>query len=121
MQCLTHVMKFLAVVALLVLPLQTKATEIMVDELYCEGVALVAHATAEARGRAEPMAKWKQNLSALKGYGVKDNDNVLYKILPQAIKNVHGIYVRKDSPQEAYVVSRETCMSEDYGKTVVIR
>ncbi|BEG72510.1 hypothetical protein RVBP21_1380 [Pseudomonas phage BRkr] len=102
-------------------PLQAEATEVRVDEVYCEALALAAHATAEARGRSEPIAKWKQNLLALKGYGVKDKDNVLYKILPKAIQDVRGIYDAKDSPRDAYMASFDSCMSEDYGKMVVIR
>ncbi|QBX32422.1 hypothetical protein [Pseudomonas phage PA1C] len=121
MQCFTHVMRLMVVAGILMVPLQAEATEVRVDEVYCEALALAAHATAEARGRSEPIAKWKQNLLALKGYGVKDKDNVLYKILPKAIQDVRGIYDAKDSPQDAYMASFDSCMSEDYGKMVVIR
>lgn len=121
MQCLSHVMKILLVGFILLFPNYVKSTEAIVDENFCHGLALVAHATAEANQRKEPINKWQRNLLTLKGYDVKGSDNVLYKILPRAIQNVHDIYERNDSPKEAYIGSFDSCMSEDYGNLVVIR
>lgn len=121
MQCLTHVMKLVVILSTLLYVSSPLAASLVVDENYCNGVALIAHATAEARQRKTPILQWEENLRSLKGYGVKNKDNVLYNVLPAAIKEVHVVYSRKQNPRDAYVTSFKTCMDNNYGKAVVVK
>lgn len=121
MRCLTHVLKFLAVGLVLIWPLRTGATEVLVDVNYCKGLAMLAKATAEAHQRSESINEWKKNLNTLDSYVVKNKDNVLYSVLPKAIQEVKSIYAVGDPPVESYVTSFNACMAEDYGRVVAVR
>lgn len=119
MQSLTHVTRLMLLT--LGLALSTAAysvQQVVVDELYCDGVALMAKAGAEAKQRGESLSKWRQNLLAMKGYGVRNQDNVLYRVLPQAINEVNRVYGAKQNPMDTYIVSFNACMSKDYGRLV---
>lgn len=121
MQCLTHVMKLVVMMCMVLYTSKPLAESLVADENYCNGVALLAHATAEARQRKTPIVKWEENLRSLNGYGVKSKDNVLYNVLPAAIKEVHVVYSRKQNPRDAYVTSFKACMDNNYGKAVVVK
>lgn len=118
---LTHVLRFLLLTVALMVPINSQAAiGIKVDEFYCESLSLMAKATSEAQQRSEPIEKWRKNLNILKGSGVKDKDNVLYYILPQAVKEVNRIYKEKQNPKDTYVAQFNRCMSEQYGDVVVV-
>lgn len=119
MKSIPHVIRFLILMTFF-LSFELKAETLTVDVNYCNGLALVAHATAEARQRSEPIQQWKKNLRSLKGYGVKDNGNVLYNVLPDALKEVHEIYSSRAKPKEAYLASFNACMDNNYGKVAVV-
>ena len=93
---------------------------IKVEEVYCDGLSLMAKATSEAAQRKEPIEKWRQNLNVMKGASVKDKDNVLYYILPQAVTQVNRIYKAKQSPMDTYIAEYNRCMSKQYDTVVVI-
>lgn len=118
---LTHVLRSLVLVVLFLVPFNTQASVgVKVNELYCDGLSLMAKATSEAHQRKEPEAKWRKNLETLKGHGVKDKDNVLYYILPQAVTQVKRIYQSKQNPKDTYIAEYNRCMSEQYGQVVVV-
>lgn len=118
---LTHVLRSLALIVLLLLSFNVQANlGVKVDEVYCDGLSSMAKATSEAQHRREPIEKWRANLNTLKGLGVKDKDNVLYYILPQAVTQVNRIYKAKQTPVQTYITEYNRCMSEQYGEVVVI-
>lgn len=81
----------------------------------------MAKAGAEAHQRGESKQQWRSNLLSLKGYVVKNKDNVLYSILPKAVKDVDAVYRNNETPLESYDTSYVSCMANDYGDVVVIR
>lgn len=118
---LTHVLRSLLLIILFALPMSTQASVgVKVDELYCDGLSLMAKATSEANQRKEPEAAWRKNLETLRGYGVKDKDNVLYYILPQAVTQVKRIYQSKQTPKDTYITEYNRCMKEQYGQVVAV-
>lgn len=122
MQCLTHVMKLLAVVVLLFMavPTQAKAAAVMADLSYCESVALLAKAGSEAQGRKTPIQEWRKHLQSLRGYVVKNKDNVLYSVLPKAIQDVDKVYAARQRPMATYTTAFNSCMANDYGNAVAV-
>lgn len=121
MQCLTHVLRQLCLLVALVLPVTALADEVLVDASYCDGLSLMAKATIEAKQRKEPEAQWLKNLNTLKGYGVRNKDNVLYSILPQAVTQVNRLYKSKQTPLNTYITEYNRCMSEQYGEYYVTK
>jgi hypothetical protein len=95
------------------------ATETVVaNGTYCESLADLAKAGAEAKSRGETKQQWRSNLLSLKGYVVKNKDNVLYSILPKAVAEVDTVYREKKNPMDTYQTSYVSCMANDYGKTI---
>lgn len=122
MQCLTHVLRLVLMIGILTIPIVALgAQETVVDQLYCDGTALMAKAGAEAKQRGESLPKWRQNLLAMKGYGVRNKDNVLYRVLPRVIKEAADVYKWRKTPLETYVKSFNTCMQNDYGQLVTLQ
>lgn len=121
MQCLTHVLRLMLLMVVLIIPSVAKgAQEIVVDQLYCDSTALMAKAGAEAKQRGESLPKWRQNLLAMKGYGVRNKDNVLYRVLPRVIEEAPDVYQWRKTPMETYVKSFNACMQNDFGQLVVV-
>jgi len=121
MQCLTHVLRSLVLVTALAVSGNAMATETVVaDNNYCDSLALMAKAGAEAKSRGESQQQWRSNLLSLKGYVVKNKDNVLYSILPKAVTEVDRVYQERKTPMDTYQTSYVSCMANDYGKTVVL-
>lgn len=121
MLILTHALRWLVIVVLLAVPLSGQAdTRFVVDQNYCEGLSSMAKATSEASQRKEPIEQWRRNLNILKGDSVKDKDNVLYYILPQAVTQVNRIYKAKQTPIDTYVTEYNRCMGEQYGQIMAI-
>jgi hypothetical protein len=97
------------------------ATEtVVVNGTYCESLAEMAKAGAEAKSRGESKQQWRSNLLSLKGYVVKNKDNVLYSILPKAVTEVDTVYREKKNPIDTYQTSYVSCMQNDYGHTVTL-
>jgi hypothetical protein len=113
-------MRLLVVLVLFSVPMQAMATAVMADLNYCEGLALMTKATTEAKQRGETEESWRKNLQALKGYVVKNKDNVLYSVLPKVIQDVDPVWNNKLSPMDTYMASYNSCMMNDYGKAVVL-
>ena len=120
MQCLTHVLRPLLFVAALAVIPTAMATDVVVDEVYCDGLANMAKAGAEAKQRGESESKWRTNLISLRGYVVKNKDNVLYSILPKAQEEVAGVYSARQTPIDTYITSYNRCMGETYGNVVTL-
>lgn len=121
MQCLTHVLRLALMVGVLVTSTSTLgAQETVVDQLYCDSADLMAKAGAEAKQRGESLPKWRQNLLAMKGYGVRNKDNVLYRVLPRVIEEAPQVYQWHKTPMDTYVTSFNTCMQNDFGHTVAV-
>lgn len=120
MQCLTHVLRSLVLFAALAVSTETMATEVIADGNYCESLALMAKAGAEAKSRGESKEQWRSNLLSLKGYVVKNKDNVLYSILPKAVTEVDSVYKNRQTPMATYQTSYTSCMMNDYGNVVTI-
>lgn len=119
---LTHALRWLALMVVFVLPFSAQADiRFKVDETYCDALSDMAKATSEARQRKEPVEAWRRNLDILKGASVKDKDNVLYYILPQAVTQVNRIYKAKQNPVDTYVTEYNRCMGEQYGEIMAIR
>lgn len=119
---LTRALRWLALLVVFALPTTVQADLMFkVDENYCSSLSLMAKATSEASQRKEPIEKWRQNLNIMKGDSVKDKDNVLYYILPQAVTQVNRIYKAKQKPMDTYVAEYNRCMGEQYGQIMVIR
>lgn len=119
---LTHALRWLVLMILLLVSLTVQADiRFKVDENYCSGLSLMAKATSEAFQRKEPIEKWRRSLNILKGDSVKDKDNVLYYILPQAVTQVNRIYKAKQKPMDTYVTEYNRCMSEQYGELIVMK
>lgn len=121
MQCLTHVLRSLFLMLVLLVPVKAMAEEVYVGELYCDSLSLMAKATMEAKQRGETEAKWLKNLNTLKGYREKNKDNVLYTILPQAVTQVNRLYKSKQTPIDTYVAEYNTCMSTQYDTYYVVK
>lgn len=120
MQCLTHVLRSLVLVTALAAATNTMATEVIADGTYCESLAEMAKAGAEAKSRGESKQQWRTNLLSLKGYVVKNKDNVLYSILPKAVSEVDAVYKNRETPMDTYQTSYVGCMTNDYGSAVTI-
>lgn len=121
MQCLTHVLRYtLLAVTLMGAPVAYGKQEVVVDQLYCDAAALMAKAGAEAKQRGESLPKWRQNLLAMKGYGVRNKDNVLYRVLPRAYEEAPKVYSERKSPIDTYLASYKACMQDDYGHLVTL-
>lgn len=121
MQCLTHVIKPLLLVATLLVAGNVAATDVaVVDRNFCDGLALMSKAGAEAKQRGESEAKWRSNLISLRGYVVKNKDNVLYSILPKVQEEVTQVYSANQTPIDTYVTSFNNCMGNNYGKLVTL-
>lgn len=121
MQCLTHVMRLGLLLGILMVPTMAHGEQVAVDELYCDSAALMAKAGAEAKQRGESLPKWKQSLQAMKGYGVRNKDNVLYRVLPRVIEEAPQVFKWRKTPMETYVQSFNTCMQNDYGNLVSLK
>lgn len=116
---LTHVTRLmLLIVTLMGSSMAYSVQQTEVDNVYCDGLALMAKAGAEAKQRGESLDKWRHNLLAMKGYGVRNQDNVLYRVLPQAIEEANKVYRDRKTPIDTYVTSFNTCMSNNYGHLV---
>lgn len=120
MQCLTHVLRSLVLVTALAAATNTMATEVIANGVYCESLAEMAKAGAEAKSRGESRQQWRTNLLSLKGYVVKNKDNVLYSILPKAVSEVDTVYKNRETPMNTYQTSYVSCMTNEYGKIVVL-
>ncbi|MNE46512.1 hypothetical protein D3C80_1408550 [compost metagenome] len=96
------------------------ATEVIANGVYCESLAEMAKAGAEAKSRGESKQQWRTNLLSLKGYVVKNKDNVLYSILPKAVSEVDTVYKNRETPMNTYQTSYVSCMTNEYGKIVVL-
>ncbi|MNC63751.1 hypothetical protein D3C87_1371480 [compost metagenome] len=120
MQCLTHVLRSLVLVTALAAATNTMATEVIANGVYCESLAEMAKAGAEAKSRGESKQQWRTNLLSLKGYVVKNKDNVLYSILPKAVSEVDTVYKNRETPMNTYQTSYVSCMTNEYGKIVVL-
>lgn len=121
MQCLTHVIRLGVLIGILMIPSIAHGEQVVVDELYCDSTALMAKAGAEAKQRGESLPKWKQNLQAMKGYGVRNKDNVLYRVLPKAIEEAPSVYKWKKTPIDTYMASYKACMQNDLGRLVTLK
>lgn len=120
MQCLTHVLRSLVLVTALAAATNTMATEVIANGTYCESLAEMAKAGAEAKSRGESKQQWRSNLLSLKGYVVKNKDNVLYSILPKAVSEVDTVYKNRETPMDTYQTSYVSCMQNDYGHAVTL-
>lgn len=121
MQCLTHVLRPLLLVAALAVAGNAVATDaVIVDQNFCDGLALMSKAGAEAKQRGESEAKWRSNLISLRGYVVKNKDNVLYSILPKVQEEVTQVYSAGQTPIDTYVTSYRNCMGNHYGEVVTL-
>lgn len=120
MQCLTHVLRLVVLIGILMVPTMAHGDQVAVDELYCDSAALMAKAGAEAKQRGESLPQWKKNLQAMKGYGVRNKDNVLYRVLPRVIEEAPAVYKWKKTPLDTYVQSFNTCMQNEYGHLVTL-
>lgn len=121
MHCLTHVLKSLVLAATLTMSAAALATDaVVVDDNYCDGLALMAKAGAEAKSRGESKNDWITYLRSLKGYVVKNKDNVLYSILPKVVTEVDTVYQNRETPIGTYLTSYNNCMANDYGNVVAI-
>lgn len=120
MQCLTHVLRSVALVAVLVTSTLAHGEQVVVDQLYCDSAALMAKAGAEAKQRGESLKTWQRNLLAMKGYGVRNKDNVLYRVLPRVINEAPDVYKWRKTPIDTYLASYRTCMQNDYGQLVTV-
>lgn len=121
MQSLTHVTRLILLT--LGLSLSTAAysvQQVTVDELYCDSLALMSKAGAEAKQRGESLIKWRTSLLAMKGYGVRNQDNVLYRVLPRVIDEADKVYARNETPVNTYITSYNSCMSKSYGRLLTI-
>lgn len=121
MLSLTHVKRLMLLIGLIMSSTTAYGVQqTVVDETYCDGIALLAKAGVEAKQRGESLSQWRQNLLAMKGYGVRNQDNVLYRVLPQAIEEVNKVYGAKKPPIDTYITSYNACMSSDYGRLVTL-
>lgn len=121
MQCLTHVLRSLLFVGALSVSAEAMAVEtVVVDGNYCESLALLAKAGAEAKSRGESKQDWFTYLRHLKGYVVKNKDNVLYSILPKAEAEVDSVYKNRETPMGTYNTSYDGCMTNDYGNRIAV-
>lgn len=121
MQCLTHVLKSLVLATTLTMSAAALATDaVIVDNNYCESLALMAKAGAEAKSRGESKNDWITYLRSLKGYVVKNKDNVLYSILPKVVTEADTVYRNRETPMRTYATSYNNCMANDYGNVVAI-
>lgn len=120
MQCLTHVLRTITLLVTLMVTSLAYGEQMVIDKLYCDGTALMAKAGAEAKQRGESLPKWKKNLEAMKGYGVRNKDNVLYRVLPRVINEATAVYRWRKTPMETYTYSFNTCMQNDFGQLVSI-
>uniref|UniRef100_A0AB39CDB7 Valyl-tRNA synthetase n=1 Tax=Pseudomonas phage RVTF4 TaxID=3236931 RepID=A0AB39CDB7_9VIRU len=120
MQCLTHVLRPLLFIAALAVTGNAIAKDVVVDELFCDSLALMSKAGAEAKQRGESEAKWRSNLIALRGYVVKNKDNVLYSILPKVQEEVSTVYSARRTPIDTYIASYNNCMGNEYGNVVTL-
>lgn len=118
MQCLTHVMRLILVTLLLMVAAPVSATLVNVDKDFCDGYALMAKAGSEAKQRGESKQQWQAQLQALRGYVVKNKDNVLYSVLPKVITDSELNWGKKLTPLDRYITTYNTCMADDYGKVV---
>lgn len=121
MKCLTHVLRSVALVAVLSTPAMAHNEQMVVDQLYCDSAALMAKAGAEAKQRGESLPKWKSNLLAMKGYGVRNKDNVLSRVLPKVIEEAPQVYQWHKTPMGTYLQSFNTCMQNDYGRLITFK
>lgn len=103
---------------LFTVPTQAKAAAVMADLNYCESVALMAKAGSEAQWRKTPKQEWREHLQSLRGYVVKNKDNVLYSVLPKAIQDVDKVYSARQRPMQTYTTIFNSCMANDYGRAV---
>lgn len=117
MQSLPHVTRLMLLMGCLITaPLAYSVQQVVVDEVYCDGIANMDKAGVEAKQRGESLTKWRSNLVAMKGYGVRNQDNVLYRVLPQAIERAEQVYRANKPPVDTYIASYNACMSKDYGR-----
>jgi len=94
--------------------------QVVVDQLYCDGLADMAKAGAEAKQRGESLQQWRKNMLAMKGYGVRNEDNVLFRVLPQAIEEAGEVYKAKRPPVATYIATYKACMKNDYGNLATL-
>lgn len=121
MQSFPYVIRLVAlIVGITLTPSAFSQQQIVVDELYCDSLALMSKAGAEAKQRGESLVKWRTSLLAMNGYGVRNQDNVLYRVLPQVIHDVNQVYTRNETPIETYKTSYNACMSKDYGRLLSV-
>lgn len=121
MQSLTHVTRLmLLVVGLTLSSAAYSVQQVVVDELYCDSLALMSKAGAEAKQRGESLVKWRQSLLAMKGYGVRNQDNVLYRVLPRVIEEASAVYKKGETPIDTYMTSYNACMSKSYGQLITL-
>jgi hypothetical protein len=121
MQCFQSVLRLVAMmIILMVSPIALGKQEVIVDELYCDAAALMAKAGAEAKQRGESLPKWRQNLLAMKGYGVRNKDNVLYRVLPKVYDEAPKVYRDRKTPMDTYMASYNSCMQNEYGLLITV-
>jgi hypothetical protein len=108
------------VMAMLFVAVPASADQVRIDQNYCESLALMTKAGQEAKQRGETKAQWRSNLQALKGYVVKNKDNVLYSILPRVIEDNEINWELRYTPLNRYLVTFNTCMAKDFDKVVTL-
>lgn len=114
-------LRVLTALLVFMLPGVTVAAEVEIDRNYCEGRALVAKATAEARDRNLPLGQWQTDLTIMKVDGPKDGNNLLYRVLPKALGDIKWVYDNhRQSPVDVYISIFNSCMSSDLGKLVAL-
>lgn len=121
MQKLKHVtLPMLFVCALLAPGMALAQQQIQVDQLYCDSLALMAKAGAEAKQRGESLNQWRHSLTAMQSTTALSQDNVLFRVLPQVIDEAKQVYTARKTPIDTYITSYNSCMATDYGRYVTL-
>lgn len=119
MQKLKHVSLMLLFVGALLTPeLASAQRQVQVDKQYCDNLALMAKAGAEAKQRGESLSQWRHNLTAMQSTTALSQDNVLFRVLPQVIAEAKDVYTARKTPIDTYLTSFNSCMATNYGHYV---
>lgn len=94
--------------------------EVHVDATYCNGRALLAKATAEARDRKTKLKEWNRNLSLIKTKVSRKKNPLLYTTIPAAIKDASWIYKTHRDPVDVYLTTFNRCMAASRGRYVAV-
>ena len=119
MQKLKHVtLMVLFIGTLMTSELASAQHQIQVDKQYCDSLALMAKAGAEAKQRGESLSQWRHNLTAMQSTTALSQDSVLLRVLPQVIDEAKGVFTARKTPIDTYVASFNSCMATNYGHYV---